>query len=209
MKYIEEKWNGNIEIVLVNDGSSYGVTEAKINYLKERINNFLFIDNQINRGKGNALRQGVKKASGNFTIYTDIDFPYTRNSFNAITNTLLTESANVIAGNRGVEYYENTPLFRKWISKTLRRIMKTFLKLPVDDTQCGIKGFDNKGKEVFLSTEINRFLFDLELIKLSAKRNLKVEPVKVELKEGVVFSKVRMKILLAEGFNFFKVLLRN
>lgn len=192
----------------MNDGSSYGITDAKIEYLKNRINNFFFINNPINYGKGNALRQGVEKATGDFIIYTDIDFPYTRNSFNKITKNLLSQKANVIAGNRGNEYYKNTPLFRKWISKALRRIMKTFLKLPVDDTQCGIKGFDSRGKEVFLSTEINRFLFDLELIKLSAKKNLIVQPVKVELKEGVVFSKVRMKVLLTEGYNFLKVLFR-
>ncbi|MBK9190506.1 MAG: hypothetical protein IPM77_02840 [Crocinitomicaceae bacterium] len=86
--------------------------------------------------------------------------------------------------------------------------MKTFLRLPTDDSQCGIKGFNKKGADVFLDTKIDRFLFDLEFIKLASKRKLNVQIAEVELKPNIVFSKVSFKILFRESLNFLKVLFR-
>jgi glycosyltransferase involved in cell wall biosynthesis len=194
-------------LVIVNDGSSYGVNEEVVKYISENHQNFKFISLKENRGKGFALRTGIENATGGYFIFTDIDFPYTRQSFKSILNGF-EKGGNLIVGNRGQDYYKNTPIFRKLLSKSLRRIMKTFLKLPVDDTQCGIKGFDEKGKEVFLITKIDRFLFDLEFIKLSSKKGLIVSSEKVQLKDGVVFSKIKFSILFRESINFIRILFR-
>lgn len=207
LQFLTSDLNLDVELIIVNDGSEYGTGSTKTDFIKKHHSNFKFISLEENRGKGFALRAGVKEASAHSIVFTDIDFPYTRESFLSVVNAL-DGSANLVAGNRGKAYYLNTPLLRKWISKTLRKIMKTFLKLPVDDTQCGIKGFDEKGKEVFLSTEIDRFLFDLEFIKIASKRKLKVSPIKVQLKEGVIFSKVKFSILFRESLNFIKILFK-
>ena len=111
-------------------------------------------------------------------------------------------------GHRGKEYYKKTPWFRKVISKTLRWFLKTFLRLPTDDSQCGIKGFNQTGKKAFIDTKIDRFLFDLEFIKLASRRKMNCKTVTVTLKPNVIFSKVNLKILATEALNFFKVLFR-
>ena len=120
----------------------------------------------------------------------------------------LAEGYEIVPGNRGETYYLNTPFMRKMISKFLRWMLKTFLKLATDDSQCGIKGFNQKGAAIFLDTQIDRFLFDLEFIKLGSKRKAKIKPVKVTLKPNVVFSKVNFKILAREAINFVRVLRR-
>lgn len=112
-------------------------------------------------------------------------------------------------GVRNETYYNNAPLFRKALSKTFRWCMSVSLKLKSDDTQCGIKGFSKAGKELFLKTEINRFLFDLEFVLYASRKKqilLKKEPV--TLKEGVVFSKMPLKVLAGEMLNFIKILLK-
>jgi hypothetical protein len=58
-----------------------------------------------------------------------------------------------------------------------------------------------------LETTIERFLFDLEFLMLANGR-VAITPVPVELREGVVFSKVGWKILATEGKNFLWLLLR-
>jgi hypothetical protein len=58
-----------------------------------------------------------------------------------------------------------------------------------------------------LSTTIDRFLFDLEFLML-AKNKVKVTPVKVTLRDGVVFSKVGLKTLWVEGLNFLQILMK-
>lgn len=205
---IEQNGGFKVSLIVVNDGSTKNVTETGFAYLKSQIPTIEIVSYTENRGKGYALRQGVAKATDNLMIYTDIDFPYTEDSFMSIYEGLL-EGNEVVPGHRGEAYYLNTPLFRKLISKCLRWTLKTFLRLPTDDSQCGIKGFNAKGASIFLDTQIDRFLFDLEFIKLASKRKAKFKKAEVTLKPNVVFSKVNLKILTREAINFFKVLGRS
>lgn len=80
--------------------------------------------------------------------------------------------------------------------------------MKVTDTQCGLKAFNSKGREQFLKTKINRYLFDFEFIYRCGKnKSMRITPVPVELKPNVEFSKMKIKILLQETFNLFKVIL--
>ena len=196
-----------VNLVLVIDGSEKNTSSATLSKIRSAIPDVNIIKYGENKGKGYALRAGVRAVTNFPIIYTDIDFPYTENSFMEIYNAL-SEGHDTVLGRRDTGYYENTPWVRKIISKTLRGVLKNFLRLPTDDTQCGIKGFNEKGAKVFLETEINRFLFDLEFVKLISKRGLSCKIVPVELKPNVVFSKVNFKILAKESVNFIKVLFR-
>lgn len=204
---LTQKTGVEIDLILVNDGSTRHIGEAQINFIRESISSFHYINYSENRGKGYALRKGVSAAKNDLIIYTDIDFPYTDDSFLAIYEGLL-DGFDVVPGHRGRAYYDKTPFLRKLISKFLRWTLKTFLRLPTDDSQCGIKGFNQVGADVFLDTQIDRFLFDLEFLKLSAKRKLKIQKAPVELKPNIVFSSVSLTILARESLNFIRVLFR-
>jgi glycosyltransferase involved in cell wall biosynthesis len=207
VRSISEKTGIQLKLIIVNDGSVKNTEPEKVAFIRSSITDFEWISYAENRGKGYALRQGVAKASTDLMIYTDIDFPYLESSFISVYE-ILQKGFDVVPGHRGVAYYSKTPFLRKIISKFLRWTLKTFLRLPTDDSQCGIKGFNKKGAAVFLDTRIDRFLFDLEFIKLASKRKLAFQKAGVELKPNVVFSKVSIKILLRESVNFFKVLFR-
>ncbi|MBK7037383.1 MAG: hypothetical protein IPH42_13850 [Bacteroidetes bacterium] len=84
------------------------------------------------------------------------------------------------------------------------------MRLKISDTQCGLKGFNKKGKDIFLKTTINRYLFDLEFIFLvSRQKEVSMVPVEIELKENIQFSSMRTGILLSEGFNFLKIFFKS
>lgn len=196
-----------LDLVIVNDGSTINCDASQVSFIQENIPNATIVSYLENKGKGYALREGVKTIKTNLIVYTDIDFPYQEASLIAIAEKLLS-GADVALGHRGKDYYDKTPWFRKVVSKTLRWVLKTFLRLPTDDSQCGLKGYNQLGAAVFLKTKIDRFLFDLEFIKLAARRKLKIEKVNVDLKPNIVFSKVNTRILLREFGNFLKVLFR-
>ena len=204
---LEKRTQKNIHLVIVNDGSTQNNLQSEFDYISGHLSRFHAVSYTENRGKGYALRMGVAKSDTPLTIYTDIDYPYTLESLIAIYAELQ-NGTDVALGHRGQAYYKKTPWFRKIISKTLRWFLKTFLRLPTDDSQCGIKGFNNQGKKAFLDTKIDRFLFDLEFIKLASKRKMTCKTVEVTLKPNIVFSKVNIKILATESLNFFKVLFR-
>jgi glycosyltransferase involved in cell wall biosynthesis len=197
------------ELIIVNDGSSKNFNEQETRAFFKSQPQVKVISYQLNRGKGYALRQGVVAASGDFVIYTDIDFPYTHQSFLKIFNKLKDNGCEVVVGIRSEEYYTHLPKMRVYISKFLRLMIRKFLRIPTDDTQCGLKGFNRKGKEIFLQTTIDRYLFDLEFIFLSARKKVGLKTVVVELREGIELSRMRWPVLLQEFGNFLKIFARS
>jgi glycosyltransferase involved in cell wall biosynthesis len=206
---LEKRLKGvEVFLYIVNDGSSQNINPEAVAYIQQHVSNFKFIEYTKNQGKGYALRQGVAAAKNDICIYTDIDFPYEIESFLAIFETL--KNADIAIGVRETKYYEHVPKVRVWISKTLKWLIRNFLRLPVSDTQCGLKGFNQNGKKVFLETTIDRYLFDLEFVFLAAKqRVLSLKPVVVDLRPGIVFSNMNFKILIQEGRSFMKIFIRS
>lgn len=194
----------SVELILVNDGSNEQMLFDELKNLNSKIA-FTALAYTENCGKGFALRHGVNKAKGEFIIYTDVDFPYTHESFQKVYAALKNENADVAIGVRGEEYYTHLSKTRIRISKLLRSFIKIFLRIPTNDTQCGLKGFNQKGKEIFLQTTIQRYLFDLEFIFLASKNKLKIQTVEVELRPDIQLSSMSSKIILQEFGNFLKI----
>lgn len=193
------------KLVLVNDASSRGIDEASIHYIKANLPDFQYITYDKNRGKGHALRSGVAPIREGLILYTDIDFPYEFASMKAIWMSLR-EGNDIAVGTRNDVYYENTPKKRTLISKILRFVLRKVFRLPITDTQCGLKGFNQKGKHIFLQTRIERFLFDMEFIALASRNEeIKMSPVAVTLRSNIQFSKMNAKILMTESVNLFRI----
>ena len=195
-----------ISVVLVNDGSSKELNPSALTYLKTNISSFQFIETIKNNGKGHALRLAAEKANSDLQILIDVDFPYKNESILKVYDSLVEEKSDLVLGYRNESYYNKTPITRKIISKTLRFILKHLIRLPVSDTQCGLKGFNQLGKQLLLETKINTYLFDLELVLLSRKNKLKISAVHVFLKEGIVFTRMKGSILIKEALNFFRLM---
>lgn len=196
------------EILLVQDGRSAQISEQDIAYLQQSLPSFKHIHYPENKGKGYAIRQGVKNAKGDLVIYTDIDFPYTTNSIRKIYDTLNAGNCDLAAGVKDDVYYKHTNAARKFISKTLRGMIRTFFSIPIDDTQCGLKGFRKELNPVFTGTTINRYLFDLEFIRDAHKQGYSIQAVPVKLNEGVQFRHINYRILIPEFINLIKLLLK-
>jgi glycosyltransferase involved in cell wall biosynthesis len=207
---LEKRLNGvEVFLFIVNDGSSKSIAPEAFAYIQKNISNFYFLEYKKNRGKGYALRQGVAATKNDICIYTDIDFPYEIESFLTIFETLK-KGVDIAIGVRETNYYQHVPKIRVWISKTLKWLIRNFLRLPVSDTQCGLKGFNRKGKKIFLETTIDRYLFDLEFVFLAAKqKTLNLKPVVVNLRSGIIFSNMNFKILAQEGRSFMKIFIRS
>lgn len=152
----------------------------------------------------------MKTSTAEHVVFTDIDFPYTFESTLGLCKAVLSGESDIVVGQRKARYYEKTPWQREFISKLLKVFNKYILRIPVTDTQCGLKGFNKKGLEIFNTTTVNRYLFDLEFLILagSRKHQLKITPLEVELRNEVTFSKLNSNILLTEGWNVLRILVK-
>lgn len=198
-----------ITLFIVNDGSRTIDEPSSIIALRKAIPDIQWISYKDNKGKGYALREGVQASTGEYIIYTDIDWPYTEGSMLGLINKLA-ENADAVIGIRDEGYYAHLPLSRRRISRLLRKINANLLRLKVDDTQAGLKGFTKKVKPIFLATTINRYLFDLEFIYLlsSKKNDFKILGIPITLRSGITFSQMNKKILFQEARNFLRIWLK-
>jgi glycosyltransferase involved in cell wall biosynthesis len=197
-----------VRLLVVNDGSP-NMDRGVVVQLKALLPDLVWISYDENKGKGFALRKGVAACDADIVVFTDIDFPYENESILSIIHALDSGTCDIAVGVRPDSYYEKVPFVRRLISKTLRAVIGVLFRMPITDTQCGLKGFNQQGKKVFLDTTIERYLFDLEFVFLASQiKTLRLSPVVVHLKPNIIFTAMNYNILLVEGRNFFKVLLR-
>lgn len=199
-----------VELILVLDGVPYTRPDiaAALSTLSSAIPDVTIIKYDCNSGKGYATRKGVEAAKGDIIIYTDVDFPYNTDSIIEVYRKLAANECDVAAGVKDNDYYAQVPIVRRLISRMLRFFIRLFLSMPVTDTQCGLKGMRRNAMGVFLSTTIDRYLFDLEFIyKCFSGGKLRVQAVPVRLKEDVHFRKMDYRILLPEMVNFIRLIL--
>jgi glycosyltransferase involved in cell wall biosynthesis len=198
-----------VELIVVMDGTGGHVYTDALDYLEKNIAGLKVVQYSTNRGKGYAIRQGVKIATGDIIVYTDVDFPYTTESMLAVYEPLSKDLCDVAVGVKNDDYYTHVPPLRRLISRYLRFFIRLFLSMPITDTQCGLKGFRKPVSPLFLETTIDRYLFDLEFIRNCFKsKKYRMQAVPVTLKENIHFRSMNYRILLPEMLNFIKLLFK-
>ncbi len=86
-----------IEIIVVNDGS----TDNSLKILNENDNLYdHLINNSQNKGKGNAVKSALEKASGKYVIFQDADLEYDPNDFIKFIKLIRKFSPDLIIGSR-------------------------------------------------------------------------------------------------------------
>lgn len=209
-KILQEELVGNAKLkyIIVNDGTNNPELDREVLNLCNEMDNITYVSYENNAGKGYALREGVRNAKSSYTVITDIDFPYSNKNISEIIS-LLVRGYDVVTGIRDKSYFNDLPFTRKVISRMFIFMNKFFFHLPVYDTQAGIKGFNEKGKAVFLETKINRFLADTEFIMRAHKQKLSFSIIPVHLRHGVVFSNFGSSVILTELKNFLQLIKLN
>ena len=177
-----------------------------IQRIQEQHKNVLYFSYPINKGKGYAVRYGLKMTDADFYIYTDFDFPFGYQTIKDTFEILLKSEANLVIGKRGKEYFSVLPFKRKLLSTALRSINYLITGFRIVDTQAGLKGLDNKAKEIFLSTHINSFIFELEFLQKCLRKRISYKFIEVKPRADIVFSDFGLKTIKRELMNFTKVL---
>lgn len=196
-----------LHCIVVNDGSSRGVDDDDADRLRSDLPSFEWISYSQNRGKGYALRQGVAKTTSDIILYTDIDLPYQMNSMLDCLQQIIDGNADLCVAVRNESYYQRLPTRRRYLSKSLRSLNRILLGLKTSDTQGGLKVFNLKGRNHFLATTIDRYLFDLEFVYLCSRdKGIAVVPIESDMRDTIEISKMPLSVLRKEGMNFLKLI---
>jgi glycosyltransferase involved in cell wall biosynthesis len=191
----------NIPFVLSDDGSSTDINPG-LSYLKENLGDLChYLSSPENQGKGAALKRAAAYIFADTYLFTDHDFPYTPESMVAVLHNNILQGG-ITMGVRDERYYDDVSNFRTSLSKLLKKLNQLLLKLPSNDTQCGLKAFDKNAKNILLTCKTNRFLIDLEFLLAANSKKISIKPVVVKLRNDIAFTRFNAWVLFKELGNF-------
>ena len=153
------------EIFVVNDGSSDRTFEE---IMRARRNDraIKLVNYHVNRGKGGAIKEGIRYASGEYIAFLDADLDLPVEQLEGFLHTILEQNAEIVIGSKlhkdsRIDY----PPLRKIMSYGYYFLLKLLFHLDLKDTQTGIKLFRaDILKPIADMLETTGYAFDIELL---------------------------------------------
>ena len=171
--------DGEVEIVVVDDGSPDGTAEAARRGRADQV-----VRLAPNRGKGAAVRAGMLAAGGAVRAFTDADLAYPPEQLVRLVERVQAGSDMVVGSRRHVD---TTTLvragrMREISGRAFSLLTRIVLLGEARDTQCGLKAFSADAAQLLFSRgRLDGFAFDVELFYLAERYGLAVDEVPVEL----------------------------
>ena len=158
------------EIIVVVDGF-VDKTYEKIRNQKSLAGNLRVLGYEKNKGKGFALKLGIKEAKGDIIGFIDAGMDLDPSEISIMLDIMNWNNADIVLGSKlHPESKVKYPPARKILSWGYRTLTHILFGFKVKDTQVGLKLFKRKvAKEVFAKIIVKKFAFDIEVLAVSYK----------------------------------------
>ncbi len=178
------KYSKDLEVLIVIEKSTDRTLELAREMTKDK-DYFRVIDNQVQRGKGYAVKSGMLQAQGELVFFMDADLstPLVE-VLNFLSHFAEEPSVDIIIGSRAhnqSEILKSQNPIRKNMGRTFNKIVQSFAVKGIEDTQCGFKAFRRKTVHpIFSRQSLDGFAFDVEILLIAIELGFTIDtrPIK-------------------------------
>jgi len=192
----------SFEVLVVVEHSKDGTLDLARDATAEQAN-FHVIDNRVHRGKGYAVRSGMREARGEIVFFMDADLSVPLEEIDRfVAHFDAHPEDQVLLGSRQhpqSRIERRQTFLRQSMGRAFNRILRSLSLLPFRDTQCGFKAFRrDAAREIFALQTIDGFAFDVEVLLLAQSLGFRIVELPVrwlnspESKVHIVQDSLRM-----------------
>ncbi len=185
----------NFEVIVVDDGSPDKTYLEAAKLLSSHPKLVRVVHYDRNRGKGNALACGTHFATGQYVVFLDADMDLHPIQLPVLIEIMMTNNADIVIGSkRHPASRVNYPELRKLYSMVYYFFIRLLFKLPVKDTQTGLKVFKTDAlKHVLSFVRSTGFAFDIEALAIAHKLGYKICEAPVTLDFRRVIGRIKLR----------------
>lgn len=199
-----------VEIVLVNDGSRDDTAAVMADW-KGQDERVRLLSHVPNRGKGYAIRRGMRAATADWVLFMDADMATPMAMWERFRPHLA--EASVLIGTRkgtGSEITKHQPWLRENMGKVFTTLSNLMLGLNLTDFTCGFKAFRRDACQAIFSRQtLNDWSYDSEILFLVGHLHYDIREVAVSWQNDDD-TKVRLlRATLAALGGLFKIRLKS
>lgn len=171
------------EVIVVDDNSGDGTAEAArkaANALGSEVKVHV-ISNNKHKGKGYAVRTGVKAAGGTYIMYADSGSCVPYDNMLAALQLLKNDECDIAHGSRKLSesrIIKPQTLYRRICSRIFHWISIHFMGIPArfTDTQCGFKVYKGDvARQLYNDCQTDGFMFEIEIILRALKKGYRIK----------------------------------
>ena len=164
------------EIIVIDDKSTDGTVDILKNIVSKKVKKIIYHDE--NKGKGAAIRSGLKHATGDIVIIQDADLEYDPNEYGKLIWPIITGKADVVYGTRfgGSNSHRVLYFWHSVGNNLLTLLSNMFTNINLTDMETCYKAFK---REIIqnINIEEDRFGFEPEITAKISKLNCSIYEV--------------------------------
>ena len=179
IKLLQELNKKKLKVIVINDGSNSNYDEI----FNEASKYSKVLKHDINKGKGTALKTGLKYIEENIkddyvVVTMDCDGQHTLNDALKIGKYVIENPEELVLGKRLRS--NKTPIRSRIGNGITRLIYRLKTKIDVYDTQTGLRAFSNKLIPFMLNIEGDRFEYEMNVLLQCPVNKIKIKEIDIE-----------------------------